>query len=209
MSDARSVFVAALLTAFACLAAGCNGPYAPLPINRLVSPPPGLPAGLVPVQSWRAQTPVLKTFWADQVLRLECRACFVNWRRIGDERWYVRCVNQQGTPIPYLGVLRRYRDALGQPASEVLPAFDISKLDDGLYLLIDSGVRADPAAPEHSGAVPVVREIRPAAELVEIRRHKFWPFRVRIPLVPESPSALTPVPEEAPAESAPRGTTIP
>jgi hypothetical protein len=189
-------------------AVGCTPLYEPLPANQVKPSPSRIPEGAAPVHAWRAETPLLKTYWGDQVFRLECRGYFpASWRRGGDERWEVSCVNQVGTAVPCLGLLYRERNSLGQDTSEVLPPFDIGKLGDGLYLLVDSGVRTNvPAGPD---AAPAIAEIRPAAEFVEIRRHLVWPFRIRIPLVPENPSALTPTPEGVPANPAPRGTLIP
>jgi len=209
MRSISQILVAAVALGFV-VAGGCLNPYEPLPKIELASPPPGIPAGAAPVHSWHARTPVLKTFWGDQELEISCRGHFpAGWRHPGDERWEVRCANQKGTALPFLGILRRYQNTLGQPASEVLPAFDINALEDGLYLLVESGIQTAPAEDAGAEAPPAIREIRPTAELIEVRRHQIWPFRIRIPLVPDAPSALTPVPPEAGQDQGPRGTIIP
>lgn len=202
----KMIAVAALALMLA-VCAGCN-PYSTLPANRIKPEPPAPAAGDSPVYSWHAETPVLRTFWDAQELKITCSGYFpASWRQAGDERWRVECVNKQGTKIPYLGVMRRYKNNIGLEEREVLPAFDINKIDDGLYIIMESGIKT--SAPAAADAAPAIVEIRPALLLVEIRKHKFWPFQVSIPLVPDKPSALTPEPETVKQSSKPQGTAMP
>lgn len=191
------------------LAAGCN-PYDPLPSRPARQDRSAeLPAGS-DVHAWSAETGELSTFWGAQRLKLRCRGCFpAPWRAPGDEAWSVEAVNAEGTRVPFLGVVRRYRDDQGKERAEILPPFDSRKLPDGLYIFIESAVRLAP------GLGPA--EIRPVAHLAEIRRGWYMPYRIRIPLVPEAESALTPRPQPgAPpraaldgSSSSPRGTPAP
>ncbi len=186
-------------------AAGCD-PYSTLPANRAPSGPAPIPAGADCVYAWSGRSRPLMTYWGEQQLSISCRGRFPRaWRRAGDEAWEVRATNARGTPIPCLGVLRRWKDSRGREQTAVLPPFDLDRVRDGLYLLMDtkvalSGDGADPAA--------VPREIRPTAVLIEIRSHYVTSFQVDIPLVPETPCALTPAPE-LPPEEPPSGTQVP
>jgi hypothetical protein len=187
------------------VAAGCD-PYSTLPANTAPTQLAAIPAGADCVYAWSGKSRALMTYWGEQQLTLNCRGRFPrSWRKAGDETWEVRAVSAKGTPVPCLGVLRRWPDAQGRQQTEVLPPFDMGKVRDGLYLVMDtrvklSGDAADPAtAPQ---------EIRPSALLIEIRGHCVKPFQVDIPLQPEKPGPLTPA-AAVPTEEPPKGTFVP
>ena len=164
-----------------CLLSGCS-PYGRLPANRPPYPLRTIPPDAPGVTLWRADTPVLKTFWGDQSLSLRCRRYFP---QAGDQIWHVHATNHQGTTVPFLGVVKRYHDAEGHAATGILPPLKLEKIRDGLYLFIDS----DPS-PHTAGPRPA--DITPTALLVEIRDHKLKPFRVTIPLVLDASDSPAP-----------------
>ena len=177
------------------LLAGCT------PADSLPKAPikHGLRAELPPspdVYGWQAQTDTLYTYWGRQQLTVRCRGRFsAGWRASGDEAWSVEAVNAHGTRVPFLGVVRRYRDMDGKEQVEGLPAFDVQKVPAGLYLFIESAVKltADGLGPA---------EIRPNAFVMEIRKRGFTPYQKRIALFPDQESPRTPKPEVGPPPQA-------
>lgn len=178
--------------------AGCTSLHPKLPANTVESKIAAIPEGAAPVLSWRRERKGFKTYWGDQDLLIEVSAYLPEgWRHGGDGFWRVKAVNAEGTPIPFLGVIRRYVDEKGTELAVIVPKVDLKRLSDGLYLAVIPGV-------EKEGEK--IKAIRPKAMLYQIRRHAFTPFRVKIPLIPRKGSALTPRPE---IKEAPEGTPAP
>jgi hypothetical protein len=182
-------------------AAGCGSLYDRLPANAApVAEKRAVPADARTL-GWHAQTGTLKTFWGDQAITLRCRGAFpATWREPGDELWTVQAANQDGTAVPFAGVLSRGTGKEGQKVTEVRPPLDFAKLRDGIYLLIEPQVKL---------ADGKIAEVRLTALLTEIRKHGFMPWRVKVPLVPDEESALTPKPAEPPPGEFPSTTGTP
>ncbi|HOX06667.1 MAG TPA: hypothetical protein PK280_09710 [Planctomycetota bacterium] len=171
-------------------AAGCT-PDGALPTAPVKHDLGAVVASGPDVYGWHAQTGELATYWGRHRLTLTCSGRFpAGWKAPGDETWQVKAVNDQGTRVPFMGVVRRYLDIDGKEQVECLPACDFRKLPDGMYLFIETAVK-----PGSDGAPA---EIRPNAFLMEIRRGGFSPFQNRIALVPDRESPLTPRPEVGP-----------
>ena len=187
--------------AAAVLLAGCAD-YSRLPtihVDRLGQQSRTIPADAAPLYSWSASRAGLKTYWGHQSVSIHAVA-FVpdTWTNAGDEFWKVETWNSEGKTIPFIGVVRRYLNEQGTELSVVVPPLDLDKAPDGLYLVIDPNITVKDCK---------VQSIQPIALLTEIRHHAFKPFQVRIPLVPEQESPVTPKPPSIPEP--PPGTPIP
>ncbi|MCX7806337.1 MAG: hypothetical protein N3A38_14300 [Planctomycetota bacterium] len=198
---AKPVFAAAGATFSAVWTSGCN-PYAPLPENP-ASLVMSKPAGDATTYRWHAESGELRTYWGRQRIRIAATGTFPDgWREPGEEAWEVKAVNHEGKNVPFRGVLLQYKDKEGRERAEVRPAFDVEKMNDGLYIFIESRAELGPDGK--------VSKIRPVAHVREIRRTKtsagFTPYWVEFPLIPETPTDITP---EPPREAAPKGTPIP
>jgi len=184
-----------------CLAMGC-APHQSLPRIRTDKLPlavRAIPADAAPVYSWRGEHPQLFTYWGRQSVTVSAAAHFPrNWRNAGDEFWNVTAENGEGKPLPFVGVVRRYVNENGTTLGVIVPKVDLRRMPDGLYIVIDPNVTLE--------AEKIVR-IEPVAAVAEIRDHLFTPFQFPLPLIPETPSALTPAPPPRP--EIPDGTPFP
>jgi len=181
--------------------AGCSGALPRVRSGYLEKRIPGIPAGAKPVFSWSGSRSGLKTYWGDQDVSVQASAYFPkDWRNAGHGFWEVQAQNAKGKPIPFLGVIRRDVNEDGRKVTFLVPPIDLNKVPDGLYLIIAPNVQAEGGR---------ITSIRPTGLLCEIRRHLFWPFRVKIPLLPAQASPLTPKPDVSPAQKRPPGTPIP
>lgn len=158
-----------------------------------------LPRDAAPVFSWRGERKGLFTYWGRQDVNAVVRAYFPCLPRTTDDAcWEVAVRNGEGKYIPYLGIIRSYRSETGATLSVVVPPIELSAVPDGLYVAL---------LPEVTREGGEVRAIVVTAVLCEIRDHLWKPFRVRIPMVPQGVSTLTPAPPLLPEK--PRGTPIP
>jgi len=186
--------IALLLTALV----GCGTGLPRIRVERLALTVKPIPENASPVHQWTGSRSGLRTYWGEQAIT--CRvAAFVpdHWTQPGDGFWQVEACNTEGKPIPYIGVLKRYRNENETRLAVIVPEFDLSAAPDGLYLIVEPGIGA-----QHGK----IASIRPTAFLVEIRDGYFKPFRVMIPLRPTRESPLTPAPPPFPEP--PSGTPI-
>ena len=161
---------------------------------------PALPADAAPVLSWSAQQKGLKTYWYDQDVQLRVKAHIPDsWKRAGDGCWLVDARNQEGTRLPFLGVLHVYTDERGSRKAVLVPEVDLDACPKGLYVVIVPGVAREQGK---------VAAVRPRAVIREIRNHAFQAFAFPIPLIPDSPSRLTPMPDLPDLPPVPPGTPI-
>jgi len=179
--------------------AGCSSrSVLPDVSKRLAVENPPIPGGASPVYRWHGSRRGLLTYWGPQDVSVEAKA-FIPERCADarDGRWEASGRNAEGKPIPFLGVLRRYRGESGAELAEIVPEVDLPALPDCLYLVIEPNVTLDG---------PSVKSIQPIALICEVRQHMFKPFRVKVPLVPEQELPLTPKPE---IPEPPSGTPFP
>ena len=179
---------------------GCNSHV--LPRNDPADLPLALqniPEGATPVHSWKVAHRKLYTYWDIQQAWIEASAHFPKaWRRPGDGFWRVKAENGEGKPLPFLGVIVRYTNKNGTELAMVVPAVDLDKIPDGLYIVIEPNVTLKDGR---------IVKIQPEACVVEVRDHSFKPFQFKLPLVPDKETPLTPAPKLLPEE--PEGTPIP
>jgi len=158
-----------------------------------------IPEGAAPVFFWTGSRAGLKTYWMDQAITTRVRAWApASLKSESDIVWEASAQNGEGKPIPFVGVLRRYRSEHGTELTVLVPPLDLMRTPDGLYLVVLPNVTVKDKK---------LACLQPVAQIREIRQHVFKPFRVGIPLVPEEISALTPAPEPLP--ETPAGTPIP
>ncbi len=163
--------------------------------NRMRS----IPEGAAPIYAWHGSRTGLKTYWGDQDLSVHVAAHLPSdWKQPGDGCWEVTAKNAEGKHIPFLGLVHTYLNENGNEMAVLVPPIDLQEVPDGLYTVIIPNVEARDGE---------IASVRPTALLFEVRHHSFKPFRVKIPLMPEQESALTPKPEEIP--EVPAGTPIP
>ena len=188
----------ASLAAAGVMLCGCASGRPELPLNTVEFKAPAIPDGAAPVFCWRGGRTGLATYWGDQDLFVDVSAHLpVAWKRGGDGFWRVRALSGEGKPVPFLGVVRRYISETGAELAVIVPELDLSRLGDGLYLAILPGVK------KQGGKI---HTIQPTAILYEIRNHVFKPFRVKVPLIPERESPVTPRPV---IREVPAGTPVP
>jgi hypothetical protein len=162
---------------------------------------PATPADAAPVFAWKGARADLKTYWGDQEAYVLARAYFPPAsEQQGEGIWRVEGRNHEGKPLPFLGVIHKYVNESGTELAEILPRLDLSAVPDGLYLAVLPGVEVTDGK---------IAAIRPTVYLYEIRGHAWKPFRVRIPLVPEKESPLTPAPPPSDMPAPLKGTPIP
>jgi len=137
--------------------------------------------------NWHGSRANLKTYWGDQDVSVYASATLPeNYSRPEDGVWEVKASNDEGKTIPFIGVMRRYVNENGTPLAVVVPPLNLAKTPDNLYVVIDPNVTTENGK---------IKSVQPTALICEIRRHAFMPFRVKVPLVPETDSDLTPRPE--------------
>jgi hypothetical protein len=167
------------------LLAGCS-PFDPLPRLEPLGDRPRIPAGASPVRSWHADSPVLSSPWGQQTVKVRCRGFFpAGWKRPGDEIWEVTATNQEGKPLPYLGIASVDRGRETIQAADIVPPVDASRLKDGLYIVMQSRVLLSPVVDR---APPGIIDIRPVAVVVEVRRKDLYYFQYELPLAPDPAS---------------------
>ena len=197
----KRVLVTGFVLLTLALASGCD-PYSSLPRIRIEKLPlmvPEFPADAAPVYAWSGEHPQLFTYWGKQSVTISATAHFPpDWKHGGDGFWRVKAENGEGKPLPFIGVIRRYVNENGTTLGVLVPKIDLMVMPDGLYVVIDPGVTLEQGE--------IVR-IEPIAAIAEIRGQRFTPFRFPLPLVPETPSDLTPAPPPPP--EIPEGTPIP
>ena len=141
-----------------------------------------------PTCNWYGSGIDLKTYWGEQEVSVYASVHLPdNWQQPGDGTWCVKARNAEGKPIPFLGVLRRYRDNAGAESTMIVPRADEKKLQDCLYLVIDPNITTEGGK---------IKSVRPVAILCEIRNRSWKPFRIELPLIPAEQSDLTPMPEQ-------------
>ena len=200
MAQSRYVLRLGLwLAAAGLLLTGCTAGLPRLRTEPFEKRIAAIPDGAAPLLSWHGGRRGLKTYWYDQDIAVEVTAYLPpDWRNPGDGCWRAKAVNGEGKPIPFLGVVRNYTNESGNPAAVLVPPLSLDEVADGLYLTITPDVRLDGGR---------ILSVSPTATVVEIRRQVFRPFRVKIPLIPDHESELTPAPPPLPTK--PAGTPIP
>ena len=160
---------------------------------------PAVPEGVAPVFSWNGERTGLFTYWHRQDIRVSARAWFPpGLREIEDARWQVDARNGEGKYVPFLGLVKTWTNEHGTRLTVVAPSVEMDALPDGLYIALKPDLTIEEGK---------VTRVMLLATLHEIRGHVFKPFCVKIPMVPEKPSALTPTPPPLPKK--PAGTPIP
>lgn len=177
---------------------GCKSSNVLPDVKNFSARAPAIAPDASPVYRWQGSRGGLFTYWGKQQISVDAKA-FVpqDCKDARDSRWEASARNGEGKPIPFLGIIRRYTGENGTELTEIIPPVDLDKLADCLYLVIDPSITTDGAA---------VKSIQPVAMVTEVRNHTFKPFRVKIPLLPQQESPLTPkpvIPEE------PAGTPFP
>ena len=189
----------ALVAAAGIPAAGCS-PSNVLPnvAKASIQAPAAIPQGASPVCAWHGSRSDLQTYWGLQQAVVEVRGYLPeNYKDARDGFWEVKARSGDGKPIPFVGVIRRYLNENGTQLAEIVPKVDQDKIPDCLCVVIDPNVKLDGGK---------VASIQPVAIIYEIRDHEIKPYRMKVPLIPESESALTPKPV---VPDTPKGTPIP
>ena len=151
------------------------------------STPPKETSGASLVFNWHGSRSNLQTRWGNHGVLMDVTARLPeNYSKAEDGSWQVKARTEGGRALPFIGVLHRYANENGTPLAVVVPAFDLSRMQDSLYVVIDPNVTTEGGK---------IRSVQPAAMVYEIHRHAFMPFRVKVPLLPESDSEMTPAPE--------------
>lgn len=181
------------------LLCGCNPSLPRVREDVLAGRCAGIPEGAAPVLCWRGERRGLFTYWGRQDVQVSVRA----WLPRGlqgpaDGRWEVTARNAEGKRLPFLGFLQYHVNENGTRLTVLTPPVDMEVLPDGLYTALRSELEV---------AGGSLRRVVLTAAVCEIRGHGFKPFMVKIPLVPEEVSALTPLPPSLP--QAPAGTPVP
>ncbi|MGH7145446.1 MAG: hypothetical protein ACREJ2_15155 [Planctomycetota bacterium] len=191
---------------------------------------PTIPPGAQPVYTWSVPRATVHYPWhgLTQVdLTIHARSYFPSdYKDPEDARWEIQIATVATPDHPseagaYLGILRSYVDASGNRQHEIVPPLTVDALPDGIYGVIDNGVTFAPAAP--AGTAPAaagtggvaapaaskIETIRPVLHIRMVRDHKIdaW-FDLPIELVPDHPSALTPLPAAASPEHQAHGTPL-
>jgi len=184
----------------ALILAGCRSGLPRIDGDRFSRRLPALPADAAPLLSWSATQKGMKTYWHDQDVHLRVRAYIPDsWKQAGDGCWQVDARNQEGTRLPFLGVLHVYTDERGNRKAVLVPEVDLDACPEGLYVVIVPNITVKGGE---------VASLQPQAAIREIRNHAFQPFAFPIPLIPDSPSLLTPMPYLPDLPPVPPGTPI-
>jgi len=146
-----------------------------------------IPENAPAVHTWHGSRDDLKTYWGDQAVTVTAKAYVPDdWQQAGDAFWSVTGASGEGKPLPFLGVIHRYVNEFGTKLANIVPPFDLNRISDGLYIVIDTGIELEDGR--------VIR-IQPTAIITEIRGHRIMPFRPHVRLFPENETDLTPAPE--------------
>jgi hypothetical protein len=182
------------------LMAGCAGTDLPAVRKDFIeSRMRPMPPGAAPLYSWHGKLSNWPTAWGRQDIRISATLYVPpEWKNPGDEYWRVTGLNGEDKPVPLLGVRRPAVNENGTPIALIVPAVDFKTTPNGLYLIM---------VPNIQMAAGKVASIQPTAILCEIRKHIFQPFQLRIPLIPDAVSPVTPMPELPP--ETPAGTPVP
>ncbi len=176
------VSTATLWMAVVSVAGGCSTGLPTIDTRRLGK----VEMAASPTCNWYGSAINLKTHWGEQdVLAYVSVLLPDNWQQPGDATWHVKAQNAQGRPIPFLGVLRRYRNEDGTESVMIVPPPE-KKLPDCLYLLIDPNITIEGGK---------IKSIRPVAILREVRKGAFTPSREKIQLIPDRDSEVAPMPD--------------
>jgi len=154
--------------------------------------------GASPTINWYGSKTKIKTYWGEQDVSVSASAFIPqDCRKPEDVQWDAAAKNVEGKPIPFIGVVRKYRNENGTELAVLSPPINLARMHDCLYVAID---------PRIEMADGKVKSMRPVALVCEIRDHAFMPFQMKVALIPESESELTPRPETM--EDVPVGTPI-
>ena len=152
------------------------------------------------IYSWHGSAKKLRTYWGIKDAEIEVQAYFPsNWEQAGDARWQVEASTKSGEPLPFIGILRRYKNRNNTKLAKIIPPLDLTQVKDGLYIVIHPGVKKSEKG---------IKKIAPTAYICEIRDQAFQPFRIEIPLIPEEVTAVTPAPVQS-EDSSFEGTAFP
>jgi hypothetical protein len=191
---------AGLVAAVAGLLTGCGSGLPTIRKDFSESRLRPMPPGAAPLYSWHASEPVLYTFWGKQAVQVTAMVHVPpGWKRPGDEFWSVQGTSAENRPIPFLGVERTYINERGKESPLLYPPLDLQTVPSGLYLRI---------APNIALSDGKLVSIKPVAVVFEIRNHLVKPFEVRIPLIPDAESSVTPAPTLHPKPDLPEGTPM-
>ncbi|MFH1378071.1 MAG: hypothetical protein ABIH86_04900 [Planctomycetota bacterium] len=182
--------------------AGCGSPYPGFEstADTVFPPRPAFPDNQGNQFRWRAVSGRMATYFGKYDATIRATQCVINATPETKETiWSLTATTDEGIGIGYLGVIVEYQNENNSTVKEILPAFDLSKAADGLYVCIDDGFSFD-----DNGQLSA---IRPVAHIIEIRENVIRPYDYPIRLVPETPTDLTPMPETE-YGAQPRGTPI-
>ena len=181
------------------LLCGCNHTLPRLRENLLDGRFAPIPKSVTRTHSWQGERGPLFTYWGRQHIRISVRAWLPdNLKNPEDARWEINARNAEGKPLPFLGFLKSHTNENGARLSVLTPPVELDTMPDGLYtaLRTEIDIKQDR-----------LQKIVLTAAVIEIRDHTFKPFMVKIPLIPDTPSTLTPIPPELPKP--PTGTPVP
>jgi len=148
--------------------------------------------------NWHGSRSNLNTRWGRHGVLMDVAARLPEaYSKPEDGIWQVKARTEDGRVMPFIGVLHRYTNENGTPLAVVVPAFELSKMRDSLYVVIDPNVTTEDGK---------IKTVQPEALIYEIHRHAFMPFRLKVPLVPQTESAMTPMPDLP--DYAPVGTPV-
>lgn len=178
---------------------GCNNSLPRLRENLLDGRFAPIPQSAARTHSWQGERGPLFTYWGKQYIRINLKAWLPDTlKNLEDARWALNARNAEGKPLPFLGFLKYHVNENGTRLSILTPAAELDSMPDGLYTAL---------RPEIDLKQCHLQKIVLHAVILEIRGHTFKPFRVKIPLIPDTPSPLTPIPPELPKP--PPGTPVP
>ena len=173
-----------------CVLSGCGSPYSGFETtaDAVFPPRPAIPADGGRLFRWRAVSGLMATYFGKYNATISATQCIIE-ATPGSKKtvWSLTATTDEGIGIGYLGVIVEYKNENNSTVKEIIPAFDLSKAADGLYVGVDDGFSFD-----ENGQLA---SIRPVAHIIEIRKNVIRPYDYPIRLVPETPTDLTPAPE--------------
>ena len=178
---------------------GCNHSLPRLRENLLNGRFAPIPQSAARTHSWQGERGPLFTYWGKQHVRISLQAWLPeSFKQPEDARWELNARNAEGKPLPFLGFLKYHLNENGTRLSVLAPPVELDSMPDGLYTAL---------RPETDIKHGHLQKIVLTAVVLEIRGHVFKPFMVKIPLIPDTPSPLTPLPPALPKP--PPGTPVP